>query len=110
MAIGRLRLPGFLPNIGFDLDYDYIKPYLHEDGIRVSTGIKYYRITGNTDDKEPYHPDRALEKAATHAGNFMFYREKQVEFLYDFLGRGRLFSLPMMLSCLATGGMKDAMD
>ena len=84
----------FYRDIGFDLDYDYIKPYLHEDGLRVSTGIKYYRITGNTDDKEPYNPDRAREKAATHAGNFMFYREKQVEFLYDFLGKKPLVLAP----------------
>lgn len=84
----------FYRDIGFDLDYDYIRPYLHEDGNRVSTGIKYYRITGNTEDKAPYNPDIALEKAATHAGNFMFYREKQIEFLYDFLGKRPIIVAP----------------
>ncbi|MBC7323730.1 MAG: DUF1957 domain-containing protein, partial [Moorella sp. (in: Bacteria)] len=55
-------------DIGFDLDYEYIRPYIHPDGIRVSTGIKYYRITGRTNHKEPYVPAWAREKAAIHAG------------------------------------------
>lgn len=68
-------------DIGHDLDYEYVKPYIHPQGIRVNTGIKYWRITGNTEYKEPYLPDWAREKAAMHAGNFMFNREKQVEHL-----------------------------
>ena len=44
-------------------------------------GIKYYKITGRTDHKQPYDPRAAQEKAAEHAGNFMFNREKQVEWL-----------------------------
>jgi len=53
----------FYRDIGFDLDYDYLRPYLHPDGLRVNTGIKYYRITGKTDQKEPYEPERAWAKA-----------------------------------------------
>ena len=34
----------------------------------MHTGIKYYRITGPGDNKEPYEPEKALEKAAEHAG------------------------------------------
>jgi 1,4-alpha-glucan branching enzyme len=74
----------FYRDIGFDLDYDYIRPYIHRDGIRVNTGIKYYRITGN-EHKQPYQPQAAREKAAEHAGNFMFNRQRQVEYLYDFM-------------------------
>ncbi|MFH1406983.1 MAG: DUF1957 domain-containing protein, partial [Candidatus Omnitrophota bacterium] len=70
----------FYRDVGYDLDYDYIRPYIHKDGIRVNTGIKYYRITGNTNHKEPYDPDRARDKAAEHAGNFIFNRERQVEY------------------------------
>jgi 1,4-alpha-glucan branching enzyme len=75
----------FYRDIGFDLDYEYIRPYLHSDGIRVNTGIKYYRITGPTEDKQVYNPQIALDKAAAHAGNFMFNREKQIEYLHDFV-------------------------
>jgi 1,4-alpha-glucan branching enzyme len=66
-------------DIGHELEYDYIKPYIHPIGFRINTGLKYWRITGNTDYKEPYVPEWAKEKAAMHAGNFMFNREKQIE-------------------------------
>lgn len=75
----------FYRDVGFDLDYDYIRPYLHSDGNRVNLGIKYFRITGPGDHKEPYKPSIAREKAAMHAGNFLFNREKQVEWLHDLL-------------------------
>lgn len=71
----------FYRDVGFDLDYEYIKPHLHKSGIRSLLGMKYYRITGRTDHKQPYDPKVALERAAEHAGNFMFNREKQVEWL-----------------------------
>jgi 1,4-alpha-glucan branching enzyme len=71
----------FYRDVGFDLDFDYVKPYLHPDGIRVNLGIKYHRITGKTNFKEPYNRQWALERAAVHAGNFLFNREKQVEWL-----------------------------
>ena len=84
----------FYRDVGFDLDYDYIRPYIHPDGFRINTGIKYYRITGPGDDKRPYEPDRAREQAASHASNFMFNREKQVEYLYQALGRKPLIISP----------------
>jgi len=77
----------FYRDIGFDLDYEYIRPYIHPDGIRINTGIKYYRITGQTDQKSAYVLQWARDKAAEHAGNFMFNREKQIEYLYDFMQR-----------------------
>jgi len=83
----------FYRDVGFDLDYDYIKPFLHGDEKRVNLGIKYYKITGKTH-KRAYNPVEALEKAATHAGNFMFNREKQIEYLYDFLGRKPIIVSP----------------
>lgn len=71
----------FYRDVGWDLDYDYIKPYLHESGIRANVGIKYYRITGPGDYKEPYNFENAKNKAADHAGNFLFNRQRQVEHL-----------------------------
>jgi 1,4-alpha-glucan branching enzyme len=76
----------FYRDIGFDLDLDYIRPYLHGGTTRTHTGIKYYRISGPGDSKQPYDHQAALEKAAEHAGNFMFNRERQIGFLSDFLG------------------------
>ncbi len=84
----------FYRDIGFDLEYEYIKPYILPDGVRINTGIKYFRITGASDEKMPYEPRVAREKAAFHAGNFMFNREKQVEYLYDALGRKPIIVSP----------------
>jgi len=84
----------FYRDVGWDLEYDYIKPYLHGDGHRTSVGIKYHRITGTGDHKEPYNFEWARDRAAEHAGNFMFNREKQVEHLSNLLGRPPLIVAP----------------
>ncbi len=85
----------FYRDVGFDLDYEYLKPHLHENGIRSFLGMKYYSITGRTDQKDPYNPQAARDKAAEHAGNFMFNREKQVEWLAGSMdGRPSLIIAP----------------
>ncbi len=76
----------FYRDVGFDLDYEYVRPYLHPDGARVNLGIKYYKITGTSNHKDPYIRHWAIEKAAEHAGNFLFNREKQVEWLSGIFG------------------------
>ena len=81
-------------DIGHELEYDYIKPYIHPSGIRVNTGIKYWRITGRSEYKEAYRPDWAREKAAQHAGNFLFNREKQVEHLTRYMDRKPIIVAP----------------
>jgi len=76
----------FYRDCGFDLEYDYIRPYIQPNGLRKFTGLKYYRITGRTPHKEPYRPHLARERAASHAANFMFNREKQIEHLRGVMG------------------------
>ena len=68
-------------DIGWDLDYDYVRPYIQATGQRMNTGIKYYRITGKTDQKQVYDRAWAMEQAADHAANFMFNRERQADWL-----------------------------
>ena len=84
----------FYRDIAFDLDFEYIHPYLHPAGIRTDTGIKYYRITGQGNQKEVYVPKLAARKAELHAGNFMFNREKQVEYLSSIMDRKPLVVAP----------------
>src|SRR5579871_387458 len=92
---GDYHYRDFYRDVGFDLDYEYLRPHLHDSGIRSHLGIKYYKITGRTDHKLPYHPKSALDKAAEHAGNFMFNREKQVEWLSGAMdGRPALIVAP----------------
>ena len=71
----------FYRDIGHDLDFNYIRPYIAEH-VRVDTGIKYYRITGPTPWKEPYHPEEAKEMAAHHAGEFLHRRITHIEYLH----------------------------
>ncbi|MBI1883267.1 MAG: DUF1957 domain-containing protein [Chlamydiae bacterium] len=84
----------FYRDVGFDLDFEYVRPYITPDGKRVQTGIKYYKITGPSLDKKPYVPARAMEKAASHAGNFMFNREKQMEFVSSLMDRKPIIVAP----------------
>lgn len=74
----------FYRDIGFDLDYKYVKPYLPGD-TRTFTGIKYFRITGKTPDKKPYNPEKALLKTKMHAAHFIKNREDQVLMLHQLL-------------------------
>ncbi len=85
----------FYRDIGYDREYDYIRPYLPPTGERKNTGIKYCRITGKVDlaHKQLYDHKIAAEKAAMHAGNFMFNRQKQVEWL-----RGKIDRKPLIVS------------
>lgn len=91
---GDFEYREFYRDIGFDLDFDYLKSHLHETGIRSNLGIKYYKITGRDRQKEPYNPKAAMDKAADHAGNFMFNREKQVEWLRGAMDRPPLIVAP----------------
>ncbi len=79
---GDFNYREFYRDIGFDLDYEYVKPYLH-DGMRANIGIKYYKITGTTDRKEPYIRKAAQDRAAEHAADFLVHRQKQAEWLSE---------------------------
>jgi 1,4-alpha-glucan branching enzyme len=84
----------FYRDIAYDLDLDYIKPYIHRDGIRFDTGFKYFRITGKTDIKEVYIREAAEKKAEVHAGNFIFNREKKIEYLSSIMDRKPIVVAP----------------
>jgi len=69
----------FYRDIGFDLDYEYLQPYLPAPPQRSFTGIKYHRITGaELPVKAPYRRDLALERAAAHADHFLRGRIEQL--------------------------------
>ncbi|BDU49914.1 glycoside hydrolase family 57 protein [Haliovirga abyssi] len=76
----------FHKDAGYELEYEYIKPYLHEDGVRRNIGIKYYAITDKTGkEKQPYDPEKAANRAKEHAYNFVENRGKQIEYLSQFM-------------------------
>jgi len=79
----------FYRDIGWDLDLDYIRPFIQPTGDRKNTGFKYYRITGKDAQKAPYDPAAARARAEEHAGNFLFNRQAQVNFLAEKMGTRR---------------------
>lgn len=71
----------FYRDIGYDCDYDYIKPYIASNGARVNTGIKYYRITGKDCPKDYYDIQWAMDSVEKQARHFMDCRKAQIEHL-----------------------------
>jgi 1,4-alpha-glucan branching enzyme len=69
----------FYRDVAYDLEANYVRPYIHRDGIRIDTGLKYYRITGHTDQKQVYAPAKAAAKVQIHAGHFLESRCRQIE-------------------------------
>jgi 1,4-alpha-glucan branching enzyme len=89
------RYREFYRDIGFDLDIDYLRPYIDPAGIRVQTGIKYYRVTDRKGvDKEPYRRLDALRIADEHAGDFLAKREDQIRRRAPLMGRPPLITAP----------------
>lgn len=68
---GDFQYRDFYRDIGFDLDFDYVKPYILDGQTRIHTGFKYYRITGPGDHKLPYDPAEAARRVAAHAQDFV---------------------------------------
>ncbi len=62
----------FYRDLGFDAPLDYVRDYLHPDGLRHDLGFKYHRVTGDVSlgEKESYHPQRAHRRATEHAADF----------------------------------------
>ncbi len=84
---GRYR--EFYRDIGFDREYEYIKPYIDKSGVRVNTGIKYHRITSKSvplSDKDLYDIDMAMEAVREHAEDFLRKKEAQTENLKALFG------------------------
>ena len=90
---GDFNYREFYRDIGYEADYEYIKPYIAHNGVRVNTGIKYYRITGKTEQKDYYNIRWAKDSAEKQAGHFMDCRTKQIEHLSSFM------NVPPIITC-----------
>ncbi|MCI0744347.1 MAG: DUF1957 domain-containing protein [Verrucomicrobia subdivision 3 bacterium] len=82
---GDPRYRDFYRDVGFDLDYDYVRAYLPATG-RTFTGIKYHAITGEGE-KRIYDRNAALQTAAEHAQHFMQARIEQMQKLAGIMDR-----------------------
>ena len=45
---GDWRYREFYRDVGYDLDYEYVKPYLHADGVRRNVGLKVLQNHGES--------------------------------------------------------------
>lgn len=86
----------FYRDRGYDLPLEVVADYIHPDGIRHDTGLKFHRITGDVDldDKAPYHPSKAANQAREHARHFVDSRINQVEVVADSLA-----DRPLHITC-----------
>jgi 1,4-alpha-glucan branching enzyme len=91
---GDPRYRDFYRDIGFDLDFDYVKPHLPSPDHRGFTGIKYFRVTGGAEDKQVYDRGAALHAAAEHAGHFLEARVAQIQKLAGIFDRPPLVVAP----------------
>ena len=82
---GDFNYREFYRDIGYDADYEYIKPYIAKNGVRVNTGIKYHRITGKTEFKDYYNVQWAMDSAEKQAGHFLDSRVNQINELSSFM-------------------------
>jgi 1,4-alpha-glucan branching enzyme len=73
----------FYRDAGFDIDEDQIRDFTEPYGAKTYTGLKYYRITGGTDNKKPYSVQAARIKVKEHANHFITVRETQIRKLFD---------------------------
>lgn len=84
----------FYRDIGYDLDMEYIRPYVHEPDVRVFTGYKYWAITGKTEEKKLYNIEQARKRVEEHAENFLYSIERTCERTRDLIDREPLFIIP----------------
>ena len=90
---GDPRYRDFYRDIGFDLDFDYVKPHLPSPENRGFTGMKYFRITG-TSEKKVYERDHALAAASEHARHFLDERIAQAKQVAPLLDRPPIIVAP----------------
>lgn len=79
----------FYRDIGWDAPLDFLRPHLHAEGNRRHLGLKYHRITGRDvpqQNKQPYIPALAREKATENAAHFIGERIKQAHSLRETFG------------------------
>lgn len=91
---GDPRYRDFYRDIGFDLDFDYVRPYLPSPDHRGFTGIKYHRITGGKGGKQVYDPAAAQAAVVAQAAHFLRARERQLARLAAVMDRPPIVTAP----------------
>jgi 1,4-alpha-glucan branching enzyme len=90
---GRYR--DFYRDIGFDLEFDYVRAALPSPDRRGFTGIKYHRIASDPQgEKELYRLEDARRASDEHANHFLNARMEQVRQLREIMERPPILICP----------------
>ncbi len=81
-------------DIGFELDQDYIAPYILDGKKRINTGIKYRRITGQNVEKDYYIPKQARLKIEQDAEDFIAKCQHRISQLNSTMDRKPIIVAP----------------
>ncbi len=84
----------FYRDIGYDLPLDYVRPFIHQDDIRIDTGFKYHAITDKGDVKEPYDLARGAERAREHAADYFFRQREHTHRIDEAIGGTSVITSP----------------
>ena len=84
----------FHRDLGFELPWEDIGPWMLATGHRRNTGFRYHRVTGPGPDKALYDPARAAAVAKAHAREFVESRARQLAALQPQLGDAALVVAP----------------
>lgn len=85
----------FYRDIGYDLDIEYLRGYIHEPDVRSFTGYKYWAITDpESPKKRLYDPKAAALRVKEHAGNFVYNLVRKNERIGGLIDREPYFTLP----------------
>jgi len=92
---GDIHYREYYRDQGFDLPLEDVRSYLPSGGTRAQLGLKYYRITDRSSShREPYEPERALERAREHAAHFVRARSAQARAASERIGQPALLLAP----------------
>ncbi|GAB6933205.1 1,4-alpha-glucan branching protein domain-containing protein [Calditerricola satsumensis] len=81
-------------DIGYERPQAYLDRYLEPAGVRAPTGIKYWRVTGRSETKEPYVPERANARARAHAAHFWHARRTELTVLAERMATPPVATVP----------------
>jgi 1,4-alpha-glucan branching enzyme len=82
---GDSKYREFYRDIGHDLPLDYIRPFIHDTGVRHDTGIKYYSISDKSEEKNIYNRDEALAIAVAHGKHYAKMRYEQINNIVEYM-------------------------
>jgi len=91
---GNVNYREYYSDIGFELDQEYIAPYILDGTTRINTGIKYHRITGKELEKDYYDLKQARLKIDQDANDFITKQQQQIDQLSSTMDRAPIIVAP----------------